>query len=233
MTVRPVHHRSLVEEATAELRRLIGTGEWPVGSRLPGEVELSRLLGVGRTTSREAVRVLIVDGQLRARQGSGTYVAAASPVSEFDRELRRSEASDVYEVRAALEAEAGRLAARRRTDADVAALRAALADRDAAAGPAELVEADLELHRRVVRAARNPVLTRLFDSFVGALRDAADHVVSDGHLHDGVDRESIDRAHHALVEAIAAGDPDAAVAATQANLDRTLDRLRAAATGRH
>ncbi|MFF2751278.1 FadR/GntR family transcriptional regulator [Kitasatospora sp. NPDC058048] len=223
----------MVEEATAELRRLIATGEWPVGSKLPGEVELSRLLGVGRTTSREAVRVLIVDGQLRARQGSGTYVAAASPVSEFDRELRRSEVFDVYEVRAALEVEAGRLAAQRRTETDVAALRAALAARDAAVGPAELVETDPELHRQVVRAARNPVLVRLFDSFVDALREAAGHVVADSQLHDGVEEESITRAHRTLVEAIAAGDPDAAVAATQANLDRTLDRLRAAGTGPH
>ncbi|GAA2985912.1 MULTISPECIES: FCD domain-containing protein [unclassified Kitasatospora] len=223
----------MVEEATAELRRLIATGEWPVGSKLPGEVELSRLLGVGRTTSREAVRVLIVDGQLRARQGSGTYVAAASPVSEFDRELRRSEVFDVYEVRAALEVEAGRLAAQRRTETDVAALRAALAARDAAVGPAELVETDLELHRQVVRAARNPVLIRLFDSFVDALREAAGHVVADSRLHDGVEEESITRAHRALVEAIAAGDPDAAVTATQANLDRTLDRLRTAGTGPH
>ncbi|MET8546694.1 GntR family transcriptional regulator, partial [Kitasatospora sp. NPDC004799] len=137
MTVRPVRHRSLVEEAVAELRRLIGTGAWPVGSRLPGEVELSRLLGVGRTTSREAVRVLIADGQLRARQGSGTYVAAASPVSEFDRELRRSEVFDVYEVRAALEVEAGRLAAQRRTEEDVTALRGAQAPPSAAPPPAE------------------------------------------------------------------------------------------------
>lgn len=221
----------MVDEATAELRRLIGTGEWPVGSKLPGEVELSRLLGVGRTTSREAVRVLIADGQLRARQGSGTYVAAASPVSEFDRELRRSEVFDVYEVRAALEVEAGRLAAQRRTETDVAALRAALAARDAAVSPAELVETDLELHRLVVRAARNPVLVRLFDSFVDALREAAGHVVTDSHLHGGVGEEADARAHHALVEAIAASDPDAAVAATQANLGGTIDRLRAAGAG--
>ncbi|MFJ9696977.1 FadR/GntR family transcriptional regulator [Kitasatospora sp. NPDC101183] len=231
MTVRPVRHSSLVEEAVAELRRLVGTGEWPVGSRLPGEVELSRLLGVGRTTSREAVRVLIADGQLRARQGSGTYVAAAAPVSEFDRELRRAEVVDVYEVRAALEAEAGRLAARRRTDEDVAALRAALLARDAAGGAAELVEADLELHRLVVRAARNPVLTRMYESFSDALREAAGHLVADERLHGGVEPEAIERAHRALVEAIAAGDPEAAFDATRANLDWALDGLRAADGG--
>ncbi|MEU3220788.1 FadR/GntR family transcriptional regulator [Streptomyces sp. NPDC006971] len=233
MTVRPVRHRSLVEEAVAELRRLIGTDEWPVGSKLPGEVELSRLLGVGRTTSREAVRVLIADGQLRARHGSGTYVAATSPVSGFDRELRRSAVFDVYEVRAALEVEAGRLAARRRTPEDVTALREALATRDAAVDLAVLVEADLDLHRRVVLAARNPVLVRLFDSFVDALRAAASHLLADTDLHGGEERHAIDHAHHVLVEAIAAGDPDAAVEATRSNLDRTLDRLRAEGVGPH
>ncbi|MFI1584622.1 FadR/GntR family transcriptional regulator [Embleya sp. NPDC020630] len=233
MTVRPVRHRSLVEEATAELRRLIGTGEWPVGSKLPGEVELSRLLGVGRTTSREAVRVLIADGQLRARQGSGTYVAAVSPVSRFDRELRRSETFHVYEVRAALEVEAGRLAAQRRTEEDVLALRAALAARDAAADPIELVEADLELHRRVVRAAHNPVLTRLFDSLLDALREAGGYVVAADHPHAGTDQDAITGAHHALVEAIAAGDPTAAAEATGANLIRTLDQLRPTQTTPH
>ncbi|MEU3026549.1 FadR/GntR family transcriptional regulator [Streptomyces incarnatus] len=231
MTVRPVRHSSLVEEAVAELRRLIGTGEWPVGAKLPGEVELSRLLGVGRTTSREAVRVLIADGQLSARHGSGTYVVAAAPVSQFDRELRRAEVFDVYEVRAALEAEAARLAARRRTQEDVAALRAALAARDAAADPAALIEADLDLHRRVVLAARNPVLVRLFDSFVGALREAAGQLLADTDLHGAEERHAINRAHHALVEAIAAGDPDAAVEATRGNLDRTLDELRAEGVG--
>ncbi|MFB6991948.1 FadR/GntR family transcriptional regulator [Streptomyces sp. NPDC056178] len=227
MTVRPVRHRSLVEETVAELRRLIGTGEWPVGSKLPGEVELSRLLGVGRTTSREAVRVLISDGQLRARHGSGTYVAATAPVSEFDRELRRSAVFDVYEVRAALEVEAGRLAARRRTPEDVTALREALATRDAATDLAALVEADLGLHRRVVLAARNPVLVRLFDSFLDALREAAAHLLADTDLHGSEEQHAIDHAHHVLVEAIVAGDPDAAVEATRSNLDRTLDRLRA------
>lgn len=75
------------------------------------------------------------------------------------------------------------------------------------------------------------MLIRLFDSFVDALREAAGHVVADNRLHDGVEAEGITHAHRTLVEAIAAGDPDAAVAATQANLDHTLDRLRATGTG--
>ncbi|AXI76239.1 FadR/GntR family transcriptional regulator [Peterkaempfera bronchialis] len=227
MTVRPIHHSSLVEQAVAELRRLIGEGEWPVGTKLPGEVELSRQLGVGRSTSREAVRALIADGQLRAQHGSGTYVSSTTPVSELDRRLLRAAVSDVYEVRVALEVEAGRLAAARRTPDDIEALRAALGARDRAADRAELVEADVALHRCVVTAAHNPVLSHLFDTFQGALRQAATQLLADAELHPPEHGRRIDDAHRDLVQAIVAGDPDAAVAATRRNLDRTLDHLRA------
>ncbi|MFH9350392.1 FCD domain-containing protein [Kitasatospora sp. NPDC017646] len=102
----------------------------------------------------------------------------------------------------------------RRTESDAAALRAAASAREATAGPAELAESNLELHRPVVRAARNPLLVRLYDSFVDALHEAASQVVTGHHLHGGVERETTADAHHALVEAAAAGDAEAAVTAT-------------------
>ncbi|MGC0421043.1 FadR/GntR family transcriptional regulator [Embleya sp. AB8] len=223
MTVRAVRRTSLVEQAVTELRRLVEGGEWPVGSRLPGEVELSRLLGVGRSTSREAVRALIAAGQLHSRQGLGTFVASIAPVTDFDRQLRRAELAHIYEVRVALEVEAGRLAALRRTRADISALRDALAAREQARGAAELVDVDLEFHRAVVTAAHNPVLTDLFATFLDAVRDASTEMVADqgpspeDHKHD---------AHAALVQAIEDSDPQAAMAATRHNVEHTLAQLR-------
>ena len=126
--VRPVARQSLVEQAADELARLLAAGHWPIGTRLPGELELGRLLGVGRSTVREAVRSLAAVGMVEARQGAGTFVASASPLTPLDRRLRRAGVAEVYEVRMALELEAARLAAARRTDADLAALRAALLD---------------------------------------------------------------------------------------------------------
>lgn len=58
-----------------ELRQRIGTGEFPVGSRLPSEPELAKELRVSRPTLREALRVLADEGLLLRRRGSGTYVA--------------------------------------------------------------------------------------------------------------------------------------------------------------
>lgn len=66
-----------------------------------------------------------------------------------------------------IEVQAARLAAERRTEDDVVALDAAMAARRAASGwgDAEFVDADIALHRAVVAAAHNPVLTDLFGEF--------------------------------------------------------------------
>ncbi|MYW92614.1 FadR family transcriptional regulator [Amycolatopsis rubida] len=224
MTVRSVRRTSLVDAATAELRRLIGEGEWPVGAKLPNEVELSKLLGVGRSTAREAVRALISAGQLYSQQGSGTYVASETALSDLDRKLRTAQAIDVYEVRVALEVEAGILAATRRTAADLEALRAALAARDRAGSLPELLDADLAFHRAVVLAAHNPVLIDVFDSFLDAMRAVAGSITTLDAA--GTDTDDLHRSHHDLVAAIDAGDPDAAARATRRNVGHTLTRLR-------
>ncbi|MEU6852660.1 GntR family transcriptional regulator [Actinacidiphila alni] len=127
MTVGTPRPSPLVEQAAQHLRERIAAGRWPVGARLPGETALAASLGVGRSTVREAVRALAGAGMLRARQGAGVFVIAAEPVEEWSVRLGRAAAADVHEVRALLEARAVRLAARRRTERDITALRAALA----------------------------------------------------------------------------------------------------------
>jgi DNA-binding FadR family transcriptional regulator len=117
---------SLVTSAADALRTAIRDGRWPVGSRIPVEPALAEMLGVGRSTVREAVRILTTAGVLEVRQGSGTFVrAAVDPMVTIER-LRRSGLRDQFEVRCGLEAEAARLAARRATADDVATLHALL-----------------------------------------------------------------------------------------------------------
>jgi DNA-binding FadR family transcriptional regulator len=229
VSVRPVERSSsLVERTAAELDRLVHSGEWTVGDRLPGEVELGRLLGVGRSTVREALRSLISSGQLEARQGAGTFVASPTAVPDWERHLRRAAIADVYEVRVALEIEAARLAAMRRTDADLVALDAAMAARGAATGTEAFVDADLAVHRAVIAAAHNPVLSAVFTSFTAALREALLDLVQDDDLRTQADHDDSTQAHHELVVAIRAGDAAAAVLATRRNVEDTLTQLHAA-----
>jgi DNA-binding FadR family transcriptional regulator len=227
MPLGAVRPSPLVEQATERLREQITGGHWPVGTRLPGETTLAKELGVGRSTVREALRALAGAGLVRPRQGAGVFVIATEPVEDWPTRLRRATVTDVYEVRMAVEVHAAHLAATRRTDDDIAALRAALEERRAASArdDAAFVDADIALHRAVVAAAGNPLLTDLFTEFAPTLRDALLDMLDLVHLRDR-DPDTGDDSHTALVDAVAAGNAPRAAAVLRRELEDTLALLR-------
>ena len=157
MTV--VRRESLAEQAAALLLTRLRDGEWEVGSKLPGETTLAPQLGVGRSTAREAIRILAGQGILATRQGAGVFVTATETPEPWDSVLRRVDIAAVLEARTAVEAEAAVLAADRRSPADVDAIAVALAARDAHQGDARArVEVDMAFHRSIVVAAHSPIL---------------------------------------------------------------------------
>jgi DNA-binding FadR family transcriptional regulator len=208
----------LIDATVAELRHRITSGDWPIGSRIPAEPALVELLGVGRNTVREAVQSLVHAGLVERRQGSGTYVLSASELAvSMSRQIADARQRDVVEVRRSLEVEAARLAARRRTTADVAtitALRDERADAYASGALDRMVAADLALHRAIARAARNPVLLSLYENLIDAITDNIRfnfaQVLQDGDNHDG------------LVDAIVRGDSGGAVDETSTYLSGLL-----------
>ncbi|MGW2409844.1 FadR/GntR family transcriptional regulator [Streptomyces sp. NPDC001739] len=216
----------LVEQAAQRLRDQITGGDWPVGTRLPGETTLAKTLGVGRSTVREALRALAGAGLVQPRQGAGVFVIATEPTEDWPTRLRRAAVGDVYEVRAMVEVQAAQLAAVRRTDDDVAALRTALEGRRTAAGSgtAAFVDADIALHAAVVAAAHNPVLTDLFTEFVPALRQGLIDLVELLDLR-GRDPQPGDARHTALVDAVADGDGTTASRILREEFDETLGQL--------
>jgi DNA-binding FadR family transcriptional regulator len=217
MPLSSARRSSLVPQVIAQLKAQIESGEWAVGSRIPPEPELAAALGVGRNTLREAVLALVHAGLLERRQGSGTYVVGSRELAgAVARRLADAHVAEVVEVRRALEVEAARSAARRRTDDDLAALDAALADREAAWAARDLaafVENDVRLHQLVVAAAHNRVLADLYDDFSTALHHSLVH-----RLGPTLTEERY--ADHArLIEAIRAGDADRAATEAAAFLE--------------
>ncbi|MDI3404415.1 FadR/GntR family transcriptional regulator [Streptomyces cavernicola] len=223
----PLRPSPLVEQATERLRTRITAGDWPVGTRLPGETTLAKELGIGRSTVREALRALAGAGLVQPRQGAGVFVTALHPTEDWPTRLRRAAVVDVYEVRMLVEVEAARLAADRRTPADVEALHAALAARREAAGAddASFVDADIALHAAVVDAAHNPVLTDLFAEFAPALRQALIDLLTLLTLRTPEPNPG-DDSHAALVHAVERGDAEGAAGALRGELGETLARLR-------
>ncbi|SEK73962.1 FadR/GntR family transcriptional regulator [Rhodococcus maanshanensis] len=222
--------RNLLADQTADLLLArLGAGEWAVGAKLPGETTLAAELGVGRSTVREALRMLAGQGLLRSRQGAGVFVERTEPLAAdgWDGVLRAEAIAAVVEVRNAIEVEAARLAAQRATARDVTAMRRAL-DRRAAAVTSDhhaFVEADIAVHRAVVAAAHNRVLSELFETFVPRLTEALVEMIELLGLRE-TDKEPDADEHLALVEAIAAGDEEAAVRVSRAHLGAMLAAVR-------
>ena len=77
MPIHAIEPRRLYRQIADQLRTLISDGEYPVGSRLPPERDLSAQLGVSRPSVREALIALEVEGWVEVRTGSGIYVQEA------------------------------------------------------------------------------------------------------------------------------------------------------------
>jgi DNA-binding FadR family transcriptional regulator len=216
---------SVIGDVITQMETMVVSGEWPVGTRIPPEPELVAALGVGRNSVREAVRALAHSGMLEVRQGDGTWVRAASGLgAALDRYVRRADARHVLEVRRGLEREAARLAARRRTDDDLARLSDALARQHELAAADDrdgFVRGDLAFHRLVTVAAHNPVLTDLLDHLGEALDATIALTVDEQHAVGS----PLFHVHTDLVEAVRDGDAEAAGRASDALLDELLALL--------
>jgi DNA-binding FadR family transcriptional regulator len=210
--------RPLVDQVIASLRELISVEGLRTGDRLPTEAKLAERLGVGRSTLREAIRVLTHTGVLEARQGSGTFVGRPHGDTLAER-LSAARVAEVFEVRTALEVLVAQIAPLRRTEAHLAELREALQDCRTHAETGDLaafVQADSRFHRVAAEAAGNSVLIELYQALRYSLEPALGVVADIAELRHATDR------HQVLLEAIERGDPATAVAATRAHLSETI-----------
>jgi DNA-binding FadR family transcriptional regulator len=220
-TLRTARRSGLIDQVIDQLRGQVTSGAWAIGDRIPTEAELAQLTGTSRNTVREAVQSLVHAGLLERRQGSGTYVVAASELAgAVSRRVAGAHRLHVLEVRRTLEVGAARVAAQRRTAEDVRRMRELIGARNEAAQRGDLDETvarDVDLHRAIGQAAHNPVLTDLYENFLDALGES---VRTNFTIQGRVDEAE----HAALVDAIEAGDGERAAAEAACYLDLMLER---------
>ncbi|MEV8015761.1 FadR/GntR family transcriptional regulator [Streptomyces sp. NPDC086554] len=165
-TVTPVRAYQRVAE---QIEERILAGDLPPGSRLPAERELVNRFGVGRSTVREALRVLQSAGLIRSRPGDplGAEVLGVSPdnLSQALGRLTRSSVATLGELvqfRMVLDAESNRLAARLHGEADLERMREQIARMESLSGGAASLhafsEADALFHRAIAEASGNSLL---------------------------------------------------------------------------
>ncbi|WP_053206520.1 FadR/GntR family transcriptional regulator [Jiangella muralis] len=227
--------RGIHGAVVAHLGELIVRGDVAPGAALD-PVKLENELGVSRTVVREALRVLAAKGMVDARPKRGTIVRPREEWALLDADVLRWQAqnraddaflSDLAEVRDIVEPAGARLAAARRTDADLAALRDAverMADPDATVDA--VVAADLAFHRALLTAAHNALLRQLEEVIATGLR-ARDLLV-----HGDSRRDDSVPAHRAVLDAVTRGDADAAERAVRDLLARADRDVRAITSGK-
>src|SRR5712671_1935872 len=206
----------------AKLRELILSGGLAEGTPLPTERELVAQSGLGRTSVREALRVLETEGLVLTKAGRGGGSQVRRPGREsisrsFELFVRshgvRFEA--LLEAREAIEPAAARLAAIHRTDSDLAEMAAIHRQLEAVSDDVGAhVRLNLQWHRAVMRASRNELLIAFFDAIAQSV-----HAATESRSLNSADlRREVVRVHERVLAAIAAQDGDAAFRRMQRHL---------------
>jgi GntR family transcriptional repressor for pyruvate dehydrogenase complex len=202
----------ITDEAIEKIKGMIVSGELRPGDRLPKEADLAAQLGLSRNSLREAVRALSLVRILDVRQGDGTYVTSLEPKALLDGlsfivDLHHdATVLEFFEVRRILEPATTALAAHKIDLETVDSLRDHLAKVTDTSSVEDLVENDLEFHRRIAEAAGNSVLYSLVDSLCGPTIRAR---VWRGLTQEGALKRTLDE-HHAILDALASRQADVA-----------------------
>jgi GntR family transcriptional regulator, transcriptional repressor for pyruvate dehydrogenase complex len=219
---RPVARRKVYELIAEQLTSQISSRALNPGDILPPERELTQLYRAGRSSVREALRMLESRGLIRPA-GNGSFAIAdyRNPLNQSVRlllTLDEATMRDIYEVRRILECEAAALAAERREDADLARMGSAVEDmEEGLEDPVgdRYIEADLRFHLAIAEAARN----RLLLHNMHALRDVIRRALASVYHYPSSPRSSLEK-HRTIQAAIGDRDPERARREMRAHLSR-------------
>ena len=195
----------LHEAIVVRLRELIRQGEILHGSRLPPERTLAEQFDVGRSSVREAIRSLELQGLVVTRHGSGPFVNTQSldaVATLMAPENGTGGLEDIFEMRHLLEPQIAALAARRATPADIERLASILVEQQRQVLEGETgVDADTEFHFTLASATHNPALVKVVNAVEDVLRRSRDRYLQQ----PGRPERSL-HSHHEILAMVQAGD---------------------------
>ena len=222
----PVKRSRIYEHIVEQIHALIREGRWAPGDQIPPERELAERFRVSRTSVREALRALEMQGIIESRQGGGTFVRSADTealVPPLAAAILRGqrELAEVLEVRELIEPGIARLAATRAAVEHVAELETLLdRQRTCIADGRPFIDEDTAFHYTLARAADNHILLRLHNVILDLLSESRQ-----SYLHVP-DRPQLSlRGHEAILSAVRAQDGDGAYAASLTHISEVRDKI--------
>jgi GntR family transcriptional repressor for pyruvate dehydrogenase complex len=169
-TIEPIDRSGITELVIRRIKELLTSGELRAGSRLPPERQLAEMFNISRPSLRTALRALSVMGIIRAKPGTGTFIADSLPEvlnepMHFMMLIHQTSLEELFEVRRTIEAALAECAAQRASDADIALLAIEVqAMRRAIGDPEEFLKHDIAFHKTIARASGNRVMSVVMDT---------------------------------------------------------------------
>ena len=167
MAFKTIRKSSAPEMVAEQILKKIEAGELAPGGQLPAQRELAQLLGVGRSSLREATNALVAMGYLEVIQGKGTFVRQAPPANgsaaaHLQEVLEAGSIFDLMEAREFLECTSAELAARRADPASIEQMAAAVEEIRGSGDDIEgFLAADLDFHLALAEATENTVIAEM------------------------------------------------------------------------
>jgi GntR family transcriptional repressor for pyruvate dehydrogenase complex len=206
--LRPVARPRLYEVIVEQLCAYIADNEMDPGDRLPAERDLAAKLGVSRASLSQALVALEVQGVLSVRHGDGAILIRRPAEDRAIKALREhaDRIPDIIEAREALEVKLVGLAAARRSDAEMAAIDAAIEKMEAEVDAGERgVVGDEMFHEAITAAAHSSLLAKLMHEISGLIKETRIESLSQ----EDRPRASLE-GHRRIADAVRKQDPQEA-----------------------
>jgi GntR family transcriptional regulator, transcriptional repressor for pyruvate dehydrogenase complex len=226
----PIHQLRAHEYVAEQIRRHIALRLIRPGESLPSERDLATMFGVGRPTIQHALRLLEADNLVEARRGrhGGTFVSEPAEGEEATQELiarlrrQRKELEELIVYRRTVEPPIARLTAAVRRKSDLVAMGKALRGMVEADNETDYMRHDTEFHLAVARGSHNRFAAAQIEDIRMRLNDAMTLLPESQRWHERINRE-----HGEVMQAIEAGEREAAFAAMEVHVANSEQGMRA------
>ncbi len=222
--IKAIQIESPVDKIIGQLKQLILSGQLKPGDRLPAERVLSEMFGIGRSYIREAILKLEFYGLLKTNPQSGTYVAGLS-INIMDNiitdiiNFNKDDFNSLIETRYHLELTSAKLAAERRTDEELHAIKLSAENFESKTNLGiSAIEEDMLFHIQIAKATKNPVLESMI---LILIPDLIKNIIENNVCGNNRSKQSIPQ-HSKLVKAIEVQDAHIAEKAMAEHLNDLL-----------
>ncbi len=233
MSVTKIRQKTVVEQVMAQIKGLIASGEYKPGDKIPTELELAEIFGVGRSSIREAVKIFNYLGVLKSQAAKGTYVQERSNISTealtWSLLLGNDEMEEMIDLRGSIELWSILALSKKVSNGSSEALKVLkvldniVEKMNVSVEKGlfeELIEADFQFHNTIIKTQENAQFSSLYQTLrsflVEEMRTSQE---------DYQNPAQIPEEHGSIVKAIASGNPETVLLKYTDHIENTKRRV--------